>query len=148
MKINKILVIGLILVVAVIALTWFNMGELGRQVCFIEKGECFIVEVADSARERARGLMYRVDLRDDEGMLFIFEDEGRHGFWMKNTFIPLDIIWINSDNKVVFILENALPCIEKECEVFEPDVKSLYVLEINGGLARMKDLRIGDKISL
>ena len=62
------------------------------------------------------GLMFRENMDSDRGMLFIFEKEGEYPFWMKNTLIPLDIIWINKDKEVVFISENAQPCEEgKPC---------------------------------
>ena len=140
------LTVGLLLVLVIVILTWSNRGELeGREVCF-DEGECFNVEVADSARERARGLMWRTEMGEGEGMLFIFDEEGRHGFWMKNTFIPLDIIWIDAEGKVVFILEDARPCGDRECEAFDPLVESKYVLEINGGLAGKLGIGVGDKL--
>lgn len=93
----------------------------------------FNVEIARTAEERTRGLMFRNSLPEDKGMLFIFEDETDHHFWMKNTYIPLDLIFINSDLKVVGTYENATPMSEEPIHIGRP---SKYVLEINGGLSK------------
>src|SRR4030042_2848822 len=66
-----------------------------NQVCF--KKHCFSVELAVTPEEREEGLMFRKNLDSDKGMLFIFEKEGKYGFWMKKTLIPLDIIWIDDN---------------------------------------------------
>lgn len=96
--------------------------------------------------ERSRGLMYREGLDSDKGMLFIFEKEGEYPFWMKNTLISLDIIWINENKEVVFISENAQPCSEEySCPSISPGKNAKYVLEINGGTSERIGLKIGDK---
>ncbi len=114
------------------------------KVCF--KNFCFNLELAVTPEERSRGLMFRKHLDPDKGMLFIFNEEGEYSFWMKNTLIPLDIIWINSEGKVVFIKENAQPCKETECPFISPGFKAKYVLEINGGISRKIGLKKGDKL--
>src|SRR3989344_2335385 len=72
----------------------------------------FEVEIADTSLERAQGLMFRAELKEYQGMLFIFPISEKHSFWMKNTFIPLDIIWIDENFEIVYIYENAQPCKE------------------------------------
>ncbi|MDD2665965.1 MAG: DUF192 domain-containing protein [Methanocellales archaeon] len=114
-----------------------------NQVCI--KGTCFYVELATTPDERARGLMFREHLDPDKGMLFIFEEEGVHPFWMKNTLIPLDIIWISEDKEVVFISKNTQPCEADICPSINPDKKAKYVLEVNGGVSDKIGLRVGDK---
>jgi len=99
----------------------------------ILEGKKIFIEVADSSEEREKGLMYRDELCDDCGMLFIFEQEGFYNFWMKNTSIPLDIIFINSNLEVVDFLY-AAPCRKDFCESYAPKEKSLYVLEVNYGV--------------
>lgn len=76
-------------------------------------GYCFKLEIAKTVIERAKGLMFREKLDENKGMLFIFPTVEKHGFWMKNTLIPLDIIWIDESNKVVYIKKNVLPCKKK-----------------------------------
>jgi len=112
-----------------------------QKICFEEN--CFDVEVADSESERAKGLMNRTNLLEYKGMLFVFDFEGIYGVWMKDTLIPLDIIWINSNKEVVFIQENAQPCKEK-CEIYKNNQKALYVLEMNAGKAKELDIKIED----
>jgi len=112
------------------------------KVCF--KNNCFTVELAKTTQERALGLMFRKELDPDKGMLFIFENEGQYRFWMKNTFINLDIIWINKDKEVVSISKNIQPCKSDPCPVVSSDKKARYVLELNGGTADKIGLNVGD----
>lgn len=112
------------------------------KVCFGRN--CFNVEIADTAEERARGLMFRNNLGEDRGMLFIFESEGVYPFWMKNTLIPLDIIWMDSEKKIVYISRNTTPCETEVCPSYNPNKKSKYVLEINGGLCDRLKIKEGD----
>lgn len=102
------------------------------RVCFGEK--CVLVEIADTPEERSRGLMYRDALQGNYGMLFVFETEAMHGFWMKNTRIPLDGIWMDSQGKVVDVIR-MLPCESDPCPVYTPRENALYVLEVNAGVA-------------
>lgn len=108
------------------------------------KNNCFSLEIADSLQERERGLMNREHLEKGKGMLFVFKKEGIYKFWMKNTLIPLDIIWIDGAGKVVYIKEEARPCKTDLCESFGPDEKAKYVLEINGGTVSRLQTKIGD----
>ena len=121
-----------------------------QQVCFKQANmpinKCFSVEIAQTAAEREKGLMFREELNNEKGMLFIFPQSEKYGFWMKNTLIPLDIIWIDENKTIVDIKENAMPCKVKKCEVYYPDKEALYVLEINAGLAKEKNLSVGDKV--
>ena len=107
---------------------------------------CFFVEVAVTEEEHRRGLMFRESLSPDEGMLFVFDDERPRAFWMKNTLIPLDIIWINAKGKVVFIKKNAHPCGEHLCPSFGPEAPARYVLEINSGMAEKIGMTEGDTV--
>ncbi len=116
----------------------------GDRVCFNE--HCFDVELARTEEERQKGLMSREDLGPDEGMLFIFEEKGYHSFWMKDTVIPLDIIWINEDREVVYISENTPPCEEEFCPAIKPDRKARFVLELKGGTVKRIGLNEGDEL--
>ncbi len=102
----------------------------------------FQVELAKTPEERAKGLMFRQYLPSNQGMLFIFDQEKRHWFWMKNTLISLDMIFINQEQRVVGIVHQAQP------EKTNPlgGWKSKYILEINGGLAEKYGIKEGDKI--
>ena len=117
-----------------------------KEACF--KQRCFSVESAKTAVERERGLMFRENLDKNNGMLFIFPKEDKWNFWMKNTLIPLDIIWIDSNNKIVEIKENALPCKENLCQIYSPKTKAKYVLELNSGITKENNIKIGDEVDL
>jgi len=109
---------------------------------------CFSVEIAKTETQREKGLMDRKELDKDKGMLFIFEKEGIYPFWMKNTLIPLDIIWINSNNKVVFFSQNVQPCKSLICPSVVPSTKAKYVLEVNAGISEKIGLKIGDESNI
>ncbi len=111
------------------------------KVCFGER--CVIVEVVSTPEERAQGLMYRQVLSGNAGMLFVFESEGAHGFWMKNTRIPLDGIWMDSQGKIVDIITMS-PCEKDPCKVYAPVQNAFYVLEVNAGLAKTWNIQRGD----
>jgi len=115
-----------------------------RTVCI--RGICFDAEIAVTAAERSRGLMYRDALAKDRGMLFVFPEEGRHSFWMKNTKIELDIIFISASRNVVSISRRAKPCRTEPCAIYSPDGNVAYVLEIAGGLAAAAGFAAGDLV--
>ena len=103
------------------------------------------VEIADDAAGRSQGLMFREFLDDKNGMFFVFDDEDFHSFWMKNTLIPLDIIFISEDFEIVDVIY-AEPCKEDNCESFKPVKAAKYVLEVNGNFTIKNNIEIGDKI--
>lgn len=120
-------------------------SQVTKKVIINEKS--FNVEIADNQIERAQGLMFRKELEENSGMLFLFESSGKHSFWMKNTLIPLDMIWIDENLEIVFIFENAQPC-EETCDSITPDKNAKYVLEINSGLVEKYNFKIGDEIKI
>jgi len=103
------------------------------------------VEVADNEAERMQGLMFRESLEENSGMLFVFENKAKYAFWMKNTLIPLDVIFIDENFNIVDIIY-AEPCKEDPCERHIPKKESLYVLEVNGNFAERNGISIGNKI--
>lgn len=114
-----------------------------HSVCYIDR--CFKIEIANNPKERELGLMFRESLDADQGMLFIHPKDGNYPFWMKNTLIPLDIIWIDKDQRVVFIQKDAKPCSD-QCLSIDPKVNSKYVLEVNSDLTEEIELAVGDKL--
>ena len=115
-----------------------------QKVCFNEN--CYSVELAQTDEQRQTGLMGREYLDKDMGMLFIYEDEGVYPFWMKNTLIPLDMIWIDKNATVARIIKNAEPCGKEYCPSINPNKKAKYVLEINGGEADSIGLAEGSRV--
>jgi uncharacterized membrane protein (UPF0127 family) len=103
----------------------------------------FRVELARTPAEHSRGLMYRPHLDPDAGMLFLFEHQEVQSFWMKNTLIPLDMLFINRNRMIVGIVENAEPQTLSARKVDEP---SQYVLEIGGGVVARLGIRPGTTV--
>ncbi|HEX9454427.1 MAG TPA: DUF192 domain-containing protein [Candidatus Binatia bacterium] len=103
----------------------------------------FQVEIADTSAKREMGLQYRRELTDDKGMIFLFPEESIQSFWMKNTPISLDMIFINRQRKIAGIVEQTLPFSLEPRSVAAP---SQFVLEINGGLAKKYRLKAGDSV--
>ena len=104
----------------------------------------FQAEIADDPAERTRGLMFRESMDDDHGMLFLFPQPDQLSFWMRNTLIPLDIIFIKSDRTILGVVENAVP--ETTTSRMVPGL-SQFVLEINGGRAAQLGIRAGQKVT-
>jgi uncharacterized membrane protein (UPF0127 family) len=104
----------------------------------------FMVEIADDDRETARGLMFRRSMPEDEGMLFDFKRERPARFWMRNTYIPLDMLFIKADGTIESIAEETTPLSEEGVPSKGP---VRYVLEINGGLSEKLGIDAGDTVS-
>lgn len=104
------------------------------------------VYIADTPRVRTRGLSNKTYLKENKGMLFVFEKPDIYSFWMKDMNFPIDIIWIDADEKVVFIKENIGP--ETYPELFTPNQPALYVLEVNAGFARQNGIVVGSEIDV
>ena len=105
-------------------------------------------EVADTPKKRAEGLMYREHLAKDRGMLFTFSQAQPWTFWMKNTKIPLDIIWMNEKKQIIHIARNVPICTRTDdsCPQYQPNDPALYVLELGGGEADRLKLEKGMKL--
>ena len=104
------------------------------------------VEVAADDATRAQGLMYRDQLAADRGMIFLFAQSGDYPFWMKNTLIPLDMIWIDDAKKIVHVASNVPPCKADPCPSYPPNANSKYVLEVAAGVAAKHGLKNGDAL--
>jgi uncharacterized membrane protein (UPF0127 family) len=104
----------------------------------------FSVEIAATEPEREKGLMYRKSLPEGQGMLFDFQREQEVGFWMKNTYIPLDMIFIRGDGRIAGIAHDAQPLSEK---VISSGVPVRAVLEVKGGTARRLGIEPGDRVA-
>lgn len=109
------------------------------------------VEIADSAEERKTGLMYRDELDKGRGMLFIFPESAPRNFWMKNTEMALDVIFLNSEKEVISFVENMEPCgIEDDapaaCALFSSKRPAMYALEVASGFIKEKGVKVGDKL--
>lgn len=102
------------------------------------------IELADNNFKRMQGLMYRKEMAENQGMLFIFEIEDYQSFWMKNTILPLDIIFVNVNKEIVKIHKNTTPFSEQSYPSIKP---AIYVVEVNAGYTDKYGIKEGDKIS-
>ncbi len=124
-------------------ISFYTFSNEKIEVSIYNKNITFNVEVAKTIEERRIGLMYRKKLLNNEGMLFIFPREKIIQLWMKNTYIPLDVIFISENKVIVDIKKN----MEKLSEtIVKSKVKSRYALEFNAGLINKLDIKIGDKV--
>lgn len=106
--------------------------------------------LADEADERKKGLSDRDGLPISQGMLFVFDKSDTYAIWMKDMKIPVDIIWVDQDKKVVDIAQNALPepgKSDEELKIYRPKGPAKYVLEINAGLSKLHNLQVGDVVN-
>ena len=129
-------------VVLTLFLFWISMVDAQNlfQIPLYIKGREIRVEVAKTPEEKAKGLMWRKHLGRDEGMLFIFENEDYHGFWMKDTLIPLSIAFIDKEGRIVKIAEMKPLTLESHT----PPKPILYALEMNKGWFSANGIKIGD----
>ncbi len=107
-----------------------------------------IVEIADTDAKRQRGLMFREQMAPTDGMIFLFDEPGNYPFWMKNTLIPLDMIWLDRDARIVWIAESVPPCKADPCPSYDHQGQALYVVEVVSGFAKQHKLKIGDRLAL
>ncbi len=112
-----------------------------------DNGTEFSVEIARTPEEKQKGLMFRESLSDDSGMLFVFENDAPRTFWMKNTLITLDMIFIDESMKIVEIKADVPPCEEDPCPTYTSK-PAKYVLEINGGVAEQNKIVVNSSAVL
>jgi len=113
----------------------------------LPSGKVLQVEVMVDDQDRAMGLMFRPSLPLDHGMLFVFENEDFHGFWMKNCRFPIDMVWLDRDRRVVHVAEAVPPCKADPCPTYSPLRKASYVVEMNAGQARREKAAVGAALS-
>ena len=100
-----------------------------------------MAEIAQSDAERLLGLIFKEKLPEDMGMLFIFEEPDRHRLWTKNVRFPIDLIWLDSDRRVIGFEENLMPCRQDPCPTYAPKQQVLYALEITTGFVKLHGLK-------
>ena len=109
------------------------------------RGHSLSVEIAADDASRAHGLMDRTSMPAGHGMLFVFPDDMVRTFWMKDTLIPLDMLFLDARHQVVTVLHDVPPCRADPCPVYPSTQPARYVLELNGGAAARLDVQVGDK---
>ena len=113
---------------------------------YMPDGRSVTAELAVSEAQRARGLMGRPRILPDQGMLFVFDTEAIHSFWMKNTLVALDMIWLDRDHRIVHIAPDVQPCPGDPCPSTTPARPGLYVLELKAGMAADFKLKLFDRL--
>jgi uncharacterized membrane protein (UPF0127 family) len=109
----------------------------------LPSGRVLQTEVMIKDEDRQMGLMFRPSLPLDHGMLFLFAEPGIHGIWMKNCKFPIDILWLDEQQRVVHLEEGVPPCKAEPCPVYQPLRQASYVLEINAKQARHEKALVG-----
>jgi uncharacterized membrane protein (UPF0127 family) len=109
-------------------------------------GTTFSTEFAADDASREHGLMDRTELKPDHSMLFFFTDDEPRAFWMKNTLIPLDILYFDGARKLVSMQLNAQPCKADPCAIYPSDGNARYVLELPAGTAGRLGLKLGEPL--
>lgn len=112
----------------------------------LPSGKNLTVELMVKSEDRAMGLMFRPSLAPDRGLLFVFENLDFHSFWMKNCKFPIDIVWLDEQQKVVYVSANTPPCKADPCPVYEPMRRALYVVELNAGQAAREKAVVGARL--
>lgn len=119
--------------------------DRGPRIIFPD-GNAVTVEVAADDPTRQQGLMFRDKLPGDRGMIFFFRSSGEYPFWMKNTLIPLDMIWLDDQKRIVHIAHDVPPCKADPCPSYPPNAAARYVLEVAGGVAARHALANGQTL--
>jgi hypothetical protein len=112
----------------------------------LPSGRQLSAELMLTDEERALGLMFRDRLPQDRALLFVFEEAQYHSFWMKNCRFPIDMVWLDSERRVVHVAESVPPCKRDPCPSYQPLRRALYVVEMNAGQARREHMRIGSLV--
>lgn len=125
-------------------------GENPEFVNFVKNGLKIKVDVAAAPYEWTKGLMFRESMSEDSGMLFMFPNSEARSFWMKNTLISLDIIFISADKRIVDIKEDFEPCPSSQifCPSYNSVAESMYVVEVNAGVVNINNIKIGDIVEI
>ena len=123
-------------------------GDERRAEVVFPRGRMVVAEIADTPAKLQRGYMFREHVAENEGMVFVFPEPGVHPFWMKNTKVALDIIWIDREMSIIHIESSVPPCVDDPCPSYGPVRKVSYVLEVRGGTAAHDRLAIGDRLAI
>ncbi|MGB7295950.1 MAG: DUF192 domain-containing protein [Candidatus Aminicenantales bacterium] len=130
-------------------LTLFCSGQTGKDKfikVFFPDGFSVTAELAVTVEARARGLMFREEIQEDQAMLFLFEDEDIHSFWMKNMRFSIDILWLDRERRIVHLEASVPPCLREPCPSYAPGAPAAYVLELRSGSAEKHGLSESDRL--
>ncbi len=141
--INRSRIFFVLFIVVAITLIGY-LTTLNYKSKVIVNGKTFVVDVSDTAYTKMKGLSGRAPLKENEGMIFIFDKPEKEGFWMKDMNFPIDIIWIDENLTVNHLEKSVSPSTYPN--IFYPPTPSKYVLEVLAGQAEEMGLKVGDKV--
>ena len=145
---QSVLIVLLIALGLIVLVQFYNKMRAETRFTDVKIGNATVnAELADTHDRQMLGLMFRKSLPQNSGMLFIFDKPDYYSFWMMNTSIPLDIIWIDKNNTIVDIAQNTEPCFVL-CKSYTPAKKAMYVLETNANFTKKHGVEVGDKIKI
>jgi uncharacterized membrane protein (UPF0127 family) len=113
---------------------------------YFPDGSAVTAELAVTDEERQQGLMFRDKIEESQGMLFVFEAEDIHAFWMKNMKFPIDILWLDNQKRIVHMEAGVPPCTADPCPSYVPKAPAMYVLELKSGAAGRHGLHLYDRV--
>jgi uncharacterized membrane protein (UPF0127 family) len=147
---NDIIFFAAVVAIALISLAFLSYHESVRYVEISAQNTTKVVsvEIAGDPISYERGLMGRKTLDKDSGMLFVFNDELKRAFWMKNTLISLDIIFVSSNYTIVDMKEKFMPCESDPCPVYSSAAPAKFVIEVNAGFVEEHGIETGNKIKI
>lgn len=145
---TAVVVAGLLFYACFLYLSAPNTAEQSQnRYIMVSFGEFSVkAELAETLSEKARGLGGREELPADEGMFFVFDKSGKHGFWMKDMFFPIDIIWLDENFKIVHVEEKVSPATYPK--IFYPETNASYVLEVNSGTVEKSGISVGQQMGI
>lgn len=139
------------ILILVFLVSWFLFFSFKKTtITVITATDTLVLDVviADTPKKQMQGLMFRTELAENEGMLFVFDKPDKRHFWMKNTYLPLDIIFID-ENKTILQIEHVDPCAADPCSIYSSNSNAVaYVLETNQNVTLENNVVVGNKISL
>ncbi len=113
---------------------------------YFPNGESVLAELALSGEERQRGLMFRDGMAPSQGMLFAFEEDATHSFWMKNMRFSIDMIWLDRERRIVYMAKRVPPCRKDPCPFYSPVLPARFVLELAAARSDELGLKPGDRL--
>jgi uncharacterized membrane protein (UPF0127 family) len=137
------------LLLTTVVMMLYCAGQAGRTKyikVFFPDGYSVAAELAVTDEERQQGLMFREKIAEDQGMLFIFEEEEIHSFWMKNMRFSIDILWLDRERRIVHLESRVPPCTVDPCPSYPPDRPASFVLELQSGAAEKHGLKLYDRL--
>ena len=143
---KEIVILIVITSVLVLTLSFLKKNQEIKMPTTLKIGETTLnIEVANTDAERMQGLSGRNGLEENEGLLFVFDNEGYYGFWMKDMKFPIDMVWLDKNKQIIYIENNVSPATYPQ--VFNPPTPSLYVLEVSAGFLSKNNIKIGDFVA-